>query len=156
MKLSMQFAAWFLLALEGSTVSSFSTVKVPVRETQSLLYSSSSSLFMSTTDDQKTEETSESSVIDNSDGLFIPVSFEEMVKQSSSAMEDAYAKGIARQTIRVLLPRSAENDQLLKLYEADADVDMSQAVLVPPDETWQGGIMQLYRAASISCQEILR
>lgn len=29
-------------------------------------------------------------------------------------------------------------------------------VLVPPDETWQGGIMQLYRAAAPTCRQILR
>ena len=41
-------------------------------------------------------------------------------------------------------------------YEDDAEIDMTDAVLVPPDETWQGGIMQLYRAASFSAQEMLR
>merc|ERR1712071_398146 len=29
-------------------------------------------------------------------------------------------------------------------------------ILVPPDETWQGGIMQLYRAATPTCSDILR
>jgi hypothetical protein len=79
-----------------------------------------------------------------------------MVKQSSSAMEGAYAKGMTRQSLRIMLPRSADNDQLLQYYETDADsADMSQTVLVPPDETWQGGIMQLYRAASFASQEML-
>jgi hypothetical protein len=55
-----------------------------------------------------------------------------------------------------LLPRSADNDQLLQYYEDDAEAEMGETVLVPPDETWQGGIMQLYRAASYTCQEMLR
>ena len=58
--------------------------------------------------------------------------------------------------LRILLPRSAENDQLLQYYEDDAKDGMGDTVLVPPDETWQGGIMQLYRAASFASQEILR
>ena len=71
-------------------------------------------------------------------------------------MADAYAQGISRQMIRILLPRSADNDNLLQYFEDDADGSMSQIILAPPDETWQGGIMQLYRAASFACQEMLR
>jgi hypothetical protein len=154
MKLSMQFAAWFLLALEGSIiVSSFSTVKVVPARTTMTQSSHTSPLCMSTTEeDNKTEMTDVAT-----DALFIPVSFDEMVKQSSAAMKGAYAAGVTRQSLRILLPRSADNDQLLQYYENDADTaDMSQTVLAPPDETWQGGIMQLYRAASFASQEILR
>ena len=111
------------------------------------------------------------------DELFFPMSFQEMVNQASGAMADAKDKGISRQgkhsfecrisffsgislyifsVLRILLPRSAENDQLLQYYEDDAKDGMGDTVLVPPDETWQGGIMQLYRAASFASQEILR
>lgn len=156
MKLSVQLAACFLL--EVSMVSSFSTVRVPTSTHHNCLSSKfSSSVLMSTTDDQKTQIETDITSKDKSNDLYIPISFDEMVKQTSTAMEDAYANGISRQMIRILLPRSAENDQLLQYYEDDADsVDMSQAALVPPDETWQGGIMQLYRAASITCQNVLR
>ena len=135
--------------MQETKVLGFSTTRVPVSNAQQLVRPSSSFL-MSTTDSEATEKT------DVSEELYIPLSFDEMVKQSSAAMEDAYAQGLTRQMVRILLPRSSDNDQLLQYYEDDADVDMSETVLVPPDETWQGGIMQLYRAASISCQEILR
>lgn len=80
--------------------------------------------------------------------LYFPSSFKEMIKLCVSSMEDAYAQGINRHMIRILLPRSAENDQLLQYYEDDAkDEIMGDTVLVPPDETWQGGSMQLYRGA---------
>lgn len=88
--------------------------------------------------------------------LRIPLSFEEMVNQASSAMEDAYRQGKTRQIVRVLLPRSASNDQLLQYYEDDVQDGSVETVLVPTDETWQGGIMQLYRAASYTCQAMLR
>ena len=102
-------------------------------------------------------ETEEKVEITSSDkDLYVPLTFDEMIRQSSTAMEEAYSQGISRQMIRILLPRSANNDQLLQYYEDDADTDMVETVLAPPDETWQGGIMQLYRAASFSCQELLR
>jgi hypothetical protein len=71
-------------------------------------------------------------------------------------MKDAYKNGATRQMVRILLPRSSDNDQLGKLIENDVLLDMRSAVLVPPDETWQGGIMQLYRAASIAARDMLR
>lgn len=88
--------------------------------------------------------------------LYFPLTFDDMVKQTSSAMQSAYDKGMTRQTIRILLPRSTDSENLLQYYENDAEQEMGETVLVPPDETWQGGIMQLYRACSYSCQEILR
>lgn len=90
------------------------------------------------------------------ESLYFPLTFDDMVKQTSSTMQSAYEKGITRQIIRILLPRSADNDNLLQYFEDDAENEMGESVLVPPDETWQGGIMQLYRACSYSCQEILR
>ena len=75
-------------------------------------------------------------------------------------MEDAMKEGKKRQMIRILLPRSSDNENLGQFFETDVvDPDPSvytDTILVPPDETWQGGIMQLYRAASLACQEILR
>lgn len=108
--------------------------------------------------DDSTEADSKAVTTTTTAELFIPLSFDEMVRQVSSAMEDAYKNGISRQTIRILLPRSTDNDQLLVYVENDAEkvASTENIVLVPPDETWQGGIMQLYRAASFSCQEILR
>lgn len=88
--------------------------------------------------------------------MSIPLTFDEMVRQAAGAMEDAYDGGKARQMIRVLLPRDPTNDQIGQYLENDADVDTANLVLAPPDETWQGGIMQLYRAAAPTCQEILR
>jgi len=92
--------------------------------------------------------------------VYVPVSFEEMVKQVSSTMEDAMKAGKKRQVLRIMLPRSSDNDNLGTFFETNVvDPDPSvyvDTVLVPPDETWQGGIMQLYRAASLATQEILR
>jgi Domain of unknown function (DUF1995) len=93
--------------------------------------------------------------------LYIPLSLDEMVKQTSAAMEDAMAQGKNRQIVRILLPRSSDNDQLLQYYESNVVSDNGinlnlETKLWPTDETWQGGIMQLYRAASLACQEILR
>ncbi|KAG7337979.1 DUF1995 domain containing protein [Nitzschia inconspicua] len=93
--------------------------------------------------------------------LYIPLSLDEMVKQTSAAMEDAMAQGKNRQIVRILLPRSSDNDQLLQYYESnvvssDRTANNLDVKLCPTDETWQGGIMQLYRAASLACQAILR
>ena len=96
--------------------------------------------------------------------MYVPRSFDEMVKQVSATMEDAASSSNnkKRQVIRILLPRSPDNDQFGTYYEQnviDPDPSMytdTSLVLVPPDESWQGGIMQLYRSASLACQEILR
>jgi hypothetical protein len=156
MKISIQLAAWTALFL-GTNVSSFSAPKMnsvrTMGTTEASLYHGA--LFMSTTENTGTESLS-TNTADSTDKLYIPVSFDEMVRQSSSAMKDAYENGITRQTVRILLPRSSDNDQLGKLIENDAQMDMRSAVLVPPDETWQGGIMQLYRAASIATRDMLR
>ena len=114
-------------------------------------------LFMTTTNqDTDTESCDAEHLDDTTDLLYIPRSFDEMVKQSSAAMRSAYQQGITRQIVRILLPRSSDNDQILQYIENDANNDLRNSILVPPDETWQGGIMQLYRAASISAQEMLR
>ena len=90
-----------------------------------------------------------------SETLPIPFSFDEMVRQASAAMRDAYTAGNTRQVLRVLLPRDPSSAQLGQLFESDADTD-AELMLAPPDETWQGGIMQLYRACAPTAQAILR
>lgn len=90
------------------------------------------------------------------DMLIIPLSFDEMIRQASSAMSDAFDQGMNRQIMRVLLPRDPSNVQIGNFFENDADVDTQGLVLVPLDESWQGGIMQLYRAAAPTCRAILR
>lgn len=76
---------------------------------------------------------------------FFFVHSQQMVRQASSTMEDAYSQGKTRQMIRILLPRSADNDNLGQYFEADAvDNEMEETVLVPPDETWQGGISKSF------------
>lgn len=94
--------------------------------------------------------------------LPIPYTFDEMVRQASTAMRDAYDAGITRQVLRVLLPRVSSSAQLGQYFESDAVPGNSnfqqqeQILLAPPDETWQGGIMQLYRAAAPTAQQILK
>jgi len=93
---------------------------------------------------------------DMTDTLPVPVSFDEMVRQGSTAMADAYESGITRQMLRVLLPRDPMAGALGQYFESDADIDTADLMLAPPDETWQGGIMQLYRACAPTCLELLR
>lgn len=88
--------------------------------------------------------------------LPVPVTFDEMVRQASTAMADAYEAGITRQMLRVLLPRDPMSANLGTYFESDADVDTQELILAPPDETWQGGIMQLYRACAPTVLELLR
>lgn len=156
MKISIQLAVWSALFL-GTNVSCFSTPKMNSARTMGTKEASlyHGALFMSAPEKTVTESGS-TDTADATAKLYIPISFEEMVRQSSSAMKDAYESGVTRQTVRILLPRSSENDQLGRMVENDAEFDMRSAVLVPPDETWQGGIMQLYRAASIATRDILR
>jgi hypothetical protein len=90
------------------------------------------------------------------DTLIIPLSFDEMIRVASSAMSDAFDQGINRQMCRVLLPRDPSNANIGNFFENDANVDTQGLVLVPLDESWQGGIMQLYRAAAPTCRALLR
>jgi hypothetical protein len=90
--------------------------------------------------------------------LAVPVSVEDMILMASRAISDASNAGITRQIVRILLPRNPSSQLFGQFYEDDAsttDVWRSQ-ILVPPDETWQGGIMQLYRAALPTCTQLLR
>lgn len=101
-----------------------------------------------------------SATADTTDSLRMPLTFEEMIKMATSAVSDAYEQGITRQSVRVLLPRDPSSGDLGVQYESDATAangrNMENFVLVPPDETWQGGSPQLYRACAPTAQEILR
>lgn len=86
----------------------------------------------------------------------VPLSVEEMVSQVSACMKLATASGVNKQILRVLLPRDASNADFGKYWEESTTSSLANAVLVPNDESWQGGIMQLYRSAAPTCSEILR
>jgi hypothetical protein len=94
--------------------------------------------------------------IDVTNTLRVPVSFDEMIRATSSAMTDAYEQGVTRQMIRLLMPRDPASQDLGIMFEDDADFSTTDLLLYPTDESWQGGIMQLYRAAAPTCQAILR
>ena len=155
--IKMQVYTWALLLLEACYVSSFTLHTMRTTDVSLVQRTCSypSHCFMSS-DENLSAESAVPGKKDMTDNLFVPLSFDEMVRQSASAMKDAYEKGITRQILRILLPRNADKDQLLQYYEADARTDMKNSILVPPDETWQGGIMQLYRAASATAQSMLR
>ena len=144
-RLSLATLAWLALATH---VSSFTGSSMPKSSNSAMMSSSAplTLLEMTTQDEttvvaetQSTPKSQESS--SSSEDLYIPLSFDEMVRQSTTAMEDAYKAGINRQILRILLPRSADNDQLLQYFEEDAKIDSQQAILVPPDESWQGASM---------------
>lgn len=112
------------------------------------------------------EETKEENI---NNKLQIPLSYNEMILQASQAMKDASSSsssdgssGTTRQIVRILLPRDASSDNIGVYYEATAQtssnkmVDSESIKLVPTDESWQGGIMQLYRAASPTVKDIIR
>lgn len=105
------------------------------------------------------EDATDVEVTSSTETLSVPLNYNEMVNQVSKAVNDAKSEaGINRQIIRILLPRDSANADLGRFAESDASsVDtITETILVPPDDTWQGGIMQLYRAASPTCEEILK
>eukprot|EP00577_Skeletonema_sp_RCC1716_P013195 CAMPEP_0113414884 /NCGR_PEP_ID=MMETSP0013_2-20120614/24263_1 /TAXON_ID=2843 ORGANISM="Skeletonema costatum, Strain 1716" /NCGR_SAMPLE_ID=MMETSP0013_2 /ASSEMBLY_ACC=CAM_ASM_000158 /LENGTH=391 /DNA_ID=CAMNT_0000301787 /DNA_START=27 /DNA_END=1202 /DNA_ORIENTATION=- /assembly_acc=CAM_ASM_000158 len=125
--------------------------------------SSSSSLYVSTEDVAEPTAEEQSTTASINDSLQIPLSYNEMILQTSQAMTDALAAGRTRQIVRILLPRDAANDNFGVFQEAEAQTSNSNALnaaestkLVPTDESWQGGIMQLYRAAAPTTKDILR
>ena len=85
----------------------------------------------------------------------VPLSLEEMVRQASSAIKEAAEEGKTKQIVRVLLPRDSGSGDLGRYFEGES-VDAAEISLVPPDESWQGGIMQLYRAAAPMTETLLR
>lgn len=98
----------------------------------------------------------------------VPLSLDEMVRQAASAIRESAAAGQTKQIVRVLLPRDASSGDFGRYLEGNAMTTMDGAdsgssgnnnvdiMLVPPDESWQGGIMQLYRAAAPLTETILR
>merc|ERR1712070_4268 len=87
--------------------------------------------------------------------LAVPLSLDEMIRQASSAIQEAASRGQTKQIVRVLLPRDASSTDLGNYFEGESTMTGSQK-LVPPDESWQGGIMQLYRPASTTCLDLLQ
>lgn len=138
-----------------SGVHCFST-SLQSSQSPALTHSNAFHVLKSSSVENDTKEKATPTKEEITNDLYFPLTFDEMVKQTSSTMEAAYAKGITRQVVRILLPRTADNDNLLKYYEGEASDEIGETVLVPPDETWQGGIMQLYRACSFACENILR
>lgn len=102
------------------------------------------------------EEEATDAPVSMTNSIIMPLSYEEMIREASAAVKDAYEKKITKQIVRVLLPRDASSSDLGVINEGTVDVESQNIVLVPPDESWQGGIMQLYRSAAPTCTEILR
>lgn len=101
---------------------------------------------------------SDRSIEDITSKLVVPVSLDDMILMASRAISDASNAGMTRQIVRMLLPRNPSSQLLGQFYEDDASTTNAwrSQLLVPPDETWQGGIMQLYRAALPTCTQLLR
>ena len=100
-------------------------------------------------------ETSDSSTTSTTN-LAMPLSWDEMIRQASSAIQEAAAAGQRRQIVRVLLPRDSASGDFGTYLESQANDNKVQVSLVPPDESWQGGIMQLYRAAAPTAQRMMQ
>jgi hypothetical protein len=97
-----------------------------------------------------TDDTASTTVRKIVGDLKVPLTWDEMIRQVASACSKSSE---TRQIVRVLLPRDAQNANFGTFYESDNE---SSSMLVPPDESWQGGIMQLYRAAAPTAKAILR
>ena len=134
------------------------SAKPPLQRSTTTRSSSRSTLFVS----NNGSPIAQNDIQDDDYTLPIPYTFDEMVRQASTAMRDAYDAGITRQVLRVLLPRVSSSAQIGQYFESDAVPSdnsfqqQDQILLAPPDETWQGGIMQLYRAAAPTAQQILK
>lgn len=66
----------------------------------------------------------------------VPNSKDQMLRQACAAIKTARADGINRYTLRLFLPRNGE--------------------LAPADESWEGGIMQLFAVTSPLGRDLLR
>jgi len=159
----MRIEAFVLLCSSTAVALAFSPSSggVVVAPSSSRCCSSSSALYVST--EPSTEEQTTTTTTSINDSLRIPLSYNEMILQTSQAMTDALSAGKTRQIVRILLPRDASNDNFGVFQEAEAQTSNSRALnaaettkLVPTDESWQGGIMQLYRAAAPTTKDILR
>jgi Domain of unknown function (DUF1995) len=108
----------------------------------------------------------------------IPLSWDSMIQQATLAIRDATKAGYTRQIVRLLLPRDKSNADLGRYMErniGDGGGTLSSSsssssygssttnpdnleniVLCPTDESWQGGIMQLYRSAAPTAYRMVR
>mmetsp|Transcript_1889 Transcript_1889/g.3772 ORF Transcript_1889/g.3772 Transcript_1889/m.3772 type:complete len:364 (+) Transcript_1889:12-1103(+) len=83
--------------------------------------------------------------------IYPPADLDDMIRQVTAVVNRSPS---TRQIIRTPLPRSSSSKDLGRLYEAQSS--SYDTVLVPSDETWQGGCMQLYRAAVPVSTSVLR
>ena len=126
------------LAFHVKDISSFSAVQHPQSS-----YRLSTTLFETAVESNKERQVS------------VPLSLEEMVRQAASAVKEAAAGGQSKQIVRLLLPRDSGSGDFGRYLEGSS-VDATEISLVPPDESWQGGIMQLYRAAAPMTEMVMR
>jgi hypothetical protein len=152
------------LFISFSSASAFAPLQAQNQATRRLHTSTpkNAAFVLQSTEASSSEITSTSeSNADPNSKINVPFTFNDMVREASLAMSDAKAEGINRQIIRVLLPRDPNSGNLGQYFEEDIEVEgggraTQELLLAPPDESWQGGIMQLYRAALPSAKEILR
>jgi hypothetical protein len=102
----------------------------------------------------QTDRQSEAAVSVPASSLRIPLSVDELTKQIARAMLQAQQRGQKRLVVRTLLPRDVTADDFGTYIEDESSSTIVK--LVPPDESWQGGIMQLYRAAAPLCESVMR
>jgi Domain of unknown function (DUF1995) len=113
-------------------------------------------LFSSSSSTSSTDTTTTRRVVS------CPQTLEEMIRQVTSAAKEASEQGMDRQIVRILVPRDAGSGDFGTFFEASLSSSstttsqMNNVLLVPPDESWQGGIMQLYRAVTPTAMEVLR
>jgi len=93
------------------------------------------------------------------DSLAVPLTYNEMVSQVADTMALASEKGYKRQLVRILLPRDASSGKLGEMYEPQAETSTrakaQEMKLIPTDESWQGGIMQLLRACTPTMTDVM-
>lgn len=133
---------------------SFSTIRQLQRHT--MIAKTQSKQVYSTTSNAATTTASTSS---SSSSAKVPTTWDEMIRQAAACSKQATNDGITNQMIRVLLPRDINSGDFgiyRELSMKDDNMSDSNVQLVPPDESWQGGIMQLYRAALPTAKELVR
>lgn len=158
----MKFRSCIFASLLINSTTAFSVSGGPgfqnVARASSVPVAKSTHLFQSTDVDAVTGDNATATSASSPNSLLdVPLTYNDMVRDASTAMEEAKAQGINRQIIRVLLPRDPNSGNLGQYFEDEVtEMDTQGLLLAPPDESWQGGIMQLYRAASPTAKNILR
>ena len=127
---------------------------------------SSATQILSSSEPNTIQNDSETTTQDINTQLEVPLTYNEMILQTSQAITSALqTSGCKRQIIRILLPRDAANDNFGIFQEIEVSSDNSNnnalnvaqtTKLVPTDESWQGGIMQLYRACTPTTKDLVR